>query len=119
VVKVLVVDDDPRDLHALHMLVGSCEGMQIELAGSGPEALLLADLFQPDLVILDFKMPGMSGSETAAYLRKVIPQAHVVAVSAHIDGGADWADGFIRKDHLQELPAVVDMFAKNVVAGSD
>jgi CheY-like chemotaxis protein len=114
VTKVLIVDDDSRDLLGLHMLLKSCDGVDIELASSGAEAMIVAGVFKPAVVILDFKMPQMSGPEVAVGLREVCPNAYIIGVSAHIDGSADWADGFIRKDHLEQLPPLLDLVIKGV-----
>jgi CheY-like chemotaxis protein len=116
--RVLIVDDEPRDLFGLHAVLRSCDGVEIELAGSGAEAVLVAEAFMPEVVILDFKMPEMSGPEASLLLRQVCPAAHIIAVSAHIDGAADWADGFIRKDHLQHLPALLDIVVRDLTHAS-
>ena len=59
---ILVVDDDPR---ALALLVGILdkEGYQVQPADSGKLALVSLAAQQPDLVLLDVKMPGMDGFE--------------------------------------------------------
>jgi CheY-like chemotaxis protein len=112
VTKVLIIDDDPRDLFGLHTLLQSCDGVDIELASSGAEAVIVAEAYEPQVVILDFKMPQMSGPEVAVLLREACPDAYIIGVSAHIDGSADWADGFIRKDHLEQLPPLLDLVIK-------
>ncbi len=66
--QILVVDDDPdvgrtlRDLLAVH-------GHASSLAGSGEEALDLLDTTPVDLVLLDARLPGLSGFETCARIR--------------------------------------------------
>ena len=68
-VRVLAVDDQPIFLRTLRQLVAAAPGF--ELAGeatSGEEALERAAALHPDLVLLDVRMPGMDGVETARRL---------------------------------------------------
>jgi two-component system, OmpR family, phosphate regulon response regulator PhoB len=56
--SVLVVDDDP----IVRALVGyTLEAYDVRLAASGPEAMARVAAEQPDLVVLDLMMPGLSG----------------------------------------------------------
>lgn len=66
---ILVVDDEP-DIVALvvHHLVQ--EGYRVSTANSGPTALKAAHEQRPDLVVLDLMLPGMSGYDVLAELRK-------------------------------------------------
>ena len=68
-VRVLAVDDQAIFLRALRQLIRSAPGF--ELAGeatSGEEALVQAAALRPDLVLVDVRMPGMDGVETARRL---------------------------------------------------
>lgn len=59
------------------------EGFQIVgETGRGDEAVELAQRFQPDLVILDIKMPGMDGLEAAAAINESVSSAAVLVVTA-------------------------------------
>jgi CheY-like chemotaxis protein len=66
--KVMVVDDE-SDIISLLKLVLEAEGYQVVPALSGDEALNLAEIEAPDLVLLDLMMPGKSGLETCRYLK--------------------------------------------------
>jgi CheY-like chemotaxis protein len=66
--RILVVDDEP-DIIRLLKLVLEAEGYQVVPALSGEEALSLAEIEAPDLVLLDLMMPGKSGLETCRSLR--------------------------------------------------
>src|SRR5579872_2447524 len=68
-VKVLLVDDQPANLMALEATLAGM-GLDLVKAGSGPEALryLLRGDFA--LILLDVKMPGMDGLETAELVRQ-------------------------------------------------
>jgi DNA-binding NarL/FixJ family response regulator len=82
VVRVLTVDDQAIFLRALRELIGAAPGF--ELAGeaqSGAEALEAAALLEPDLIMVDVRMPGMDGVETARRLLAQDPSATVVLFS--------------------------------------
>jgi DNA-binding NarL/FixJ family response regulator len=83
-VRVLTVDDQPVFREAARALIFSTPGF--ELAGeasSGAEALSAADRLQPDLVLLDVRMPGLDGIETARILTAKRSDIVVVLVSGH------------------------------------
>ncbi|MBI3965620.1 MAG: response regulator [Chloroflexi bacterium] len=82
---VLVVDDDPaiRDLVEAILLD---EGHDVAIASNGIEALRLATLHRPALILLDMRMPVMDGWQFAqAYRSTPAPHAPVVCVTAAVD----------------------------------
>jgi DNA-binding NarL/FixJ family response regulator len=81
-VTVLAVDDQPLFLQAARRLIADTPGFeQVGEAMSGPEALDLAAAVHPDLVLVDVRMPGMDGIETARRMATVESHAVVVLVS--------------------------------------
>ena len=81
-VGVLTVDDQPLFRMAAAAVVAATEGFAVVgEAGSGEEALRLCGALRPDLVLLDVRMPGMDGIETARRLAHVRPEAIVVLIS--------------------------------------
>src|SRR3954463_10807261 len=82
VVTVLAVDDQPVFLRAARDLIAATPGFeQVGAATSGPEALEIAAELDPDLVLLDIRMPGMDGIETARRLVSSKSEALVVLIS--------------------------------------
>ena len=69
--KVLIVDDEPNIVLAIDFLL-SQKGFQTEKAYNGVEALQKLRNFQPNVVILDVMMPGMTGFEIAQKIRTTI-----------------------------------------------
>ena len=57
----------------------------VKHAVGGAEALKLVPVFEPDLVLLDLQMPGMSGVEVLDHLRREHPQLPVVILSGNQD----------------------------------
>ena len=81
--SVLIVDDEPavRDLMA-RALEPICN---VSIAVDGADALLQAVDAPPDLIIADFKMPRMNGTELIAGLRKRAPELPIVLISGYVD----------------------------------
>ena len=77
-------------------------------ATNGPEALLVAAEEHPDVVILDYMMPGMTGEEVARTLRDTIPAVKIIACSGVAKSKPYWADGYVDKNQLVELEFVLE-----------
>jgi len=66
--RILAVDDNPQNVKLLEQVLRS-SGYEVESALSGAEALAKLESTQPDLVLLDVVMPGMSGYEVCRAIR--------------------------------------------------
>jgi len=66
--SVLIAGED-RDTGETTVLLFEMRGHRTHIARTGPEALGLADLFQPALILLDIALPGLNGFEVARMLR--------------------------------------------------
>jgi two-component system alkaline phosphatase synthesis response regulator PhoP len=69
-IKVLVVDDEPDVVEILSYNLIK-ENYHVEKAYNGKEALQKAESVTPDLVIMDVRMPGLSGIETCRAFRTI------------------------------------------------
>src|SRR4051794_17755210 len=107
-VRVLTVDDQPVFLEAARALIESTPGF--ELAGearSGAEALDAVVGLAPNLILLDVRMPGLDGIETARRLAAIETDAVVVLVTGHdLDdlrevAEASGAHDFVAKNQLR------------------
>jgi DNA-binding NarL/FixJ family response regulator len=113
--RVLIVDDAEEMRFALTALF-EAEGLDVcGEASSGSEAVWRAGEEQPDVIVLDFRMPGLSAEQTAKVLRDISPGARIVVFSGYIDQEPKWADAYLSKDRVTELPALV----RSLVKGSD
>jgi CheY-like chemotaxis protein len=82
--KVLVVDDSKLARMAVAKALGSLKPDWTRLeAANGEEALAAVAQSSPDLVLIDFNMPGVDGLGIAAELRQHNPQMPVAVISAN------------------------------------
>jgi|GEM_PF-1199204 len=74
-VKILVIDDHAVELGYKQML--SMLGAEVEIEASGHRGVQRASRFQPDIILLDYNMPGLNGLEVAQRLRGKQQTAHI------------------------------------------
>ena len=102
--SLLVVDDDPVLLRVLAMQFEH-EGYAVHTAPDGAEAIRLMRAHQPDAVVLDVMMPGMSGIEVCDAIRAdpALASISVLVLTAHSameePALAAGADGFVSKPY--------------------
>ena len=78
--RVMCVEDDPDIRMIIEFSLATLGGYQVCLCPDGRAALAQAPNFKPDLVLLDVMMPGLSGPETLAALRRLVEMAGVPVV---------------------------------------
>jgi urea transport system substrate-binding protein len=99
--RILVVDDDTSIRSFVEMALDSV-GYAVSTAGNGSEALDVTNQLQPDLILLDMRMPVMDGWTFAKkYRQQAGPHAPIVVITAATDAGQRAAeidaDGFLGK----------------------
>lgn len=81
-IRVLVVDDHPVVRRGLHSMLDGESGISvIGMASSGKEGLQTARELNPDVVLLDLRMPDMSGVEVAAALRAARSESRILILT--------------------------------------
>jgi DNA-binding NtrC family response regulator len=80
--KILIVDDEPFNLDILEQELTD-QGFIVERSENGSEALTKVDSFQPDLLLLDYMMPGINGLEVLKELRHRDNDVPVVMITAY------------------------------------
>jgi signal transduction histidine kinase len=82
--RILVVEDNPDSAETLRDLL-ELSGHQVAVAASGPEAVLLARTFRPEVVLCDIGLPGMDGYGVAELLRRdpETADARLIALSGY------------------------------------
>jgi len=84
--KILVVDDQLGVRRLLYEAFRE-ERHTVELAAGGEEAIEILKSFNPDLIIMDMKMPGMNGIETLQSIRALNNKVCVIMMTAYGEAG--------------------------------
>ncbi len=109
--SILVVDDE-ENIRWLYKEELEEEGYSITAAASGEEALQMIPETKPDLVVMDIKMPGISGVDTLIKIKEMDKNIPVILCSAYGDYKQDfttWAsDAYVVKAaSLDELKKAI------------
>jgi DNA-binding NarL/FixJ family response regulator len=87
-VRVLIVDDHPLFAEALTITLQADSRLQVAgHAHNGQEAIDLASVLRPDVVLMDLNMPVLDGFEATKGVREVSPETRVVVVTASASPG--------------------------------
>jgi YesN/AraC family two-component response regulator len=116
-VRILIVDDQPRARKSLKALLSTWSrvGEMVE-ASSGREALRLVKELQPDVVLMDVRMPEVDGLQATVQIKAQWPQVKVVVLSMYPEYRGEalavGADAFLAKGEapytlLDLLPVVM------------
>ncbi|WP_421912090.1 sigma-54-dependent transcriptional regulator [Marinobacter sp.] len=110
---ILIIDDEPRLVRSLQLAL-EADGYRIETAHTGNVGIETALDRQPDLVLLDLRLPDLSGLEVLKQLQLQLPACPVVMFSAHgdikvaIDAVKSGALDFITKPFdIHELKSLI------------
>jgi DNA-binding NarL/FixJ family response regulator len=83
--RVLIADDEDLIRDALELLVAA-EGFEVvACVGGGSDAVAGAREFDPDVVLMDLRMPGMGGIEAARLIHSRSPWTQVIILTAYDD----------------------------------
>jgi two-component system, chemotaxis family, protein-glutamate methylesterase/glutaminase len=107
---ILLVDDSADVRHVVRTFLERDATFKVcGEAGNGPEAIKKAELLTPDLVLLDFLMPGMNGIDVANVLKQLLPKTKIAIFSNYThDFGARLSsavgiDAVIAKGSLADI----------------
>jgi len=88
--KVLIVDDEKPARDRLRQILQDEDGFEVVAeAGNGNDAVSLAAELEPDIVLLDIRMPGLDGIETARHLNELERPPAVVFATAYDEYAVD------------------------------
>ncbi len=118
-IRVALVDDHTLFRNGLKMLLSTHAQVEVVLeAGSGEEFLAQVERVQPDVVFMDYAMPGMSGAQTTEQALQLCPEMKIISLTMFADNAyysqmvASGAKGFLLKDsEFDEVVAAVEIVA--------
>ena len=85
-VRILLVEDNDVFREALELLLGMRSDVQVVGAvGDGAAAVSAAVEHRPDVVLMDYRLPGLDGIQATAQVVEAVPPAAVVALTASAD----------------------------------
>ena len=140
-ITVLIVDDQPLMLHALQTFIENEDGVSVAgTAEDGEAAVEAAKALEPDLVLMDIKMPRLNGIEATRKIVSEIPGTRVLALTTFstldyvVPALRAGAAGYLVKDarpdeilaairnamddSLPLSPSVVRLMARQVIGGA-
>ncbi|WP_028401257.1 response regulator [Ectobacillus panaciterrae] len=127
-IRVMIVDDQPLVRDGLAMLLNLRAEIEVAgTAGDGLEALEKAKQLQPDIVLMDIRMPGTNGVEGTSLLREHMPNVKVLMLTTFkdseliFDALEQGASGYLLKDMSTDIivQAILTVHAGGVVLPQD
>ena len=107
--KVVVADDQRVVREGLATILRSIDDMDVvAVAADGEEAVRLAGEHEPDVVLMDLRMPGMDGAQATAAIRSRYPATQVVVLTTYADDESiiaalsAGAAGYLTKDATRD-----------------
>jgi DNA-binding NarL/FixJ family response regulator len=122
--RVLLADDYSPILDTVRTLLEP----EFEVVGTvtnGRALLTAAQDLQPDVIVLDWSMPLLNGPSAAKLLRKLVPQAKLIFLTAHADAAyaeaafAAGASGYLVKPAIAGLPDAVRAVLNGKAVGKE
>jgi DNA-binding NarL/FixJ family response regulator len=108
-IRLLICDDQAIVCEGLRAILESVRQIEVVgVANNGVEALELARTTQPDLVLMDLKMPRMNGIQATRAIREQFPAVRILILTTYdedewvMDAIRYGAAGYVLKDTLQE-----------------
>ena len=112
-IRILLVEDNDVFRQALELLLGMQQGLEVVGAvAEGTGVVAAARELRPEVVVMDFRLPGMDGVEATTALKAALPEIAVVCLTASASPrelealAAAGAGVCLRKD--QELDEIVE-----------
>ena len=111
--RAILLVDDFEDGLEMYQEYLTYRGYQVVVARSGEEAILQARLHRPDVILMDIRMPGMTGIDALHVLRSDASFQHIpiVALTAHALEGERLAALMAGFDDLIPKPCLPDQLA--------
>jgi CheY-like chemotaxis protein len=111
--RILYIEDNEEDQRLVRKVL-TTHSYELVTAGDGVSGLALAETQQPDLILVDLQMPGLSGLETVQRLRQIdccagVPIVGLTAYAEKVERAACLEAGFT--DYLQKQAGIKPLLA--------
>ena len=112
-IRILIVDDHPAVREGLAEMIAAQPDMRVAgTAGDGAEALTVFRQTQPDVTVMDMRLPKLNGAEAIQAIRQCAPHSHIIAISSFHDAQPQalraGANAFLLKETFgEELLAAI------------
>ena len=125
--KIVIVDDDNLVLTSLKMIVESDENIKVvDTGNSGEEAIELYEKYNPDVLLMDIRMKGMTGLEAGENILEHHRDAKILYLTTFNDDEyiqkalTIGAKGYIIKQEFESIvPSLKTVYEGNLVFGSE
>ena len=84
--KIVAIDDEVEFTKTLDQFF-SARGFEVHVALTGTSGIEVVDYHDPDVVLVDLKLPGMDGDEILKHIRRTHAKTKVIVITAYNDGG--------------------------------
>lgn len=115
--RILLVEDNDVFREALELLLGMRADVEVVASiADGSEAVAACDKYRPDVVLMDYRLPGMDGVQATAAVKEAHPEIAVVCLTASANSREiealyeAGATSCLTKD--QELDVIVDALTR-------
>lgn len=113
--NIVVIDDDKLVALSLKTILESTEGISVSAVGeSGEDAIRLYDELNPDIILMDIRMDGMTGLDAGVKIREAHPDARILYLTTFSDDEYIiralniGAKGYILKQNYEGTPAALE-----------
>lgn len=105
--RILIVDNQVRARTSMKALLDAWHEIEeVREAANGIEAVQLAEEFQPDVILMDARMPGINGFDATRLIKARWPQIKIIILSMYPEFQAEalaaGADSFVNKSDLPD-----------------
>ena len=107
--RILVVEDDLPTRQALEALLAN-NGQEVRAAQNGVEALLMIERYSPDVVVMDWRLPGLGGAQLCRRIRRRPDAPPVIILSSAdeaFEAEADAAERLRKPVDVRQLNAAI------------
>ena len=119
--RILVIDDDPAFREFAKEALDVYTGYELKEAEDGMQGALLVGTWQPDLVIVDLRMPNMNGVDFCNFLKKdsATEDVKIIIASAYLSGEVREEVEKLGVDSIMDKPVRLGTFIATVGKMSD